>query len=355
MNVQQTKGEQGYGSATLVGREAQLATFQSLLRDPFQKAPLLVSGPAGIGKTALLKAFEAAARIAGWRVVTDIPIKGLAQRMCGTYLPALHESLTGQESPTFWHRSLCEQIQELGHLLQEQESGLLITLDHLRRSSAQHLAELTAALAVVHQQKLPVYLVVAGRTAEINDLLDSSVLTELGVCEHLELGALTRAQTEVVIREALASCPTLKSQVADKSLLSRACLATQGHPYMVSLIAEAIKQMPHEGFSEHELTCGIASAQEILGDRVLAPMLSKLSAGDQAFLMAMAQDEGPSKMSDISARLGKNPQYAGVYRNRLMESQIIRSASYGKVTFVLPHLRDYLRASLAETADESFN
>lgn len=356
-NAQQTQQEQGSLAASLVGRESQLAAFTSLLHETNSSNVTVISGSAGIGKTTLLKACESVARNAGWRVVSDIPLKGLSDRMRGTYLPALHESLTdqGQGQESFGKESLAAQVESLAEVLRSKGTGLLLTLDAVDRSCLPRLENLVEALVHAQKKGLPVQLLMAGRTAEMREILESSVMLPLGSPLRFDVCALTREQTESVLRQALESCPAIRHDSLSESLLSRACLATKGHPYMVYLVAEALRQQAQGELSEAEVVSGIASAQEKLGASVLEPLLSKLSAGDRAFLEAMAQDESPSKMSDISARLGKNPQYAGVYRNRLLESQIIRSASYGKVTFAIPHLREYLRALSVRRAEDSFN
>ncbi|GAA1047108.1 ATP-binding protein [Rothia amarae] len=356
-NAQQTQQEQGSLAASLVGRESQLAAFTSLLHETNSSNFTVISGSAGIGKTTLLKACESVARNAGWRVVSDIPLKGLSDRMRGTYLPALHESLTdqGQGQESFGKESLAAQVESLAEVLRLKGTGLLLTLDAVDRSCLPRLENLVEALVHAQKKGLPVQLLMAGRTAEMREILESSVMLPLGSPLRFDVCALTREQTESVLRQALESCPAIRHDSLSESLLSRACLATKGHPYMVYLVAEALRQQAQGELSEAEVVSGIASAQEKLGASVLEPLLSKLSAGDRAFLEAMAQDESPSKMSDISARLGKNPQYAGVYRNRLLESQIIRSASYGKVTFAIPHLREYLRALSVRRAEDSFN
>ncbi|QNV39686.1 ATP-binding protein [Rothia amarae] len=356
-NAQQTQQEQGSLAASLVGRESQLAAFTSLLHETNSSNFTVISGSAGIGKTTLLKACESVARNAGWRVVSDIPLKGLSDRMRGTYFPALHESLTdqGQGQESFGKESLAAQVESLAEVLRLKGTGLLLTLDAVDRSCLPRLENLVEALVHAQKKGLPVQLLMAGRTAEMREILESSVMLPLGSPLRFDVCALTREQTESVLRQALESCPAIRHDSLSESLLSRACLATKGHPYMVYLVAEALRQQAQGELSEAEVVSGIASAQEKLGASVLEPLLSKLSAGDRAFLEAMAQDESPSKMSDISARLGKNPQYAGVYRNRLLESQIIRSASYGKVTFAIPHLREYLRALSVRRAEDSFN
>ena len=56
----------------------------------------------------------------------------------------------------------------------------------------------------------------------------------------------------------------------------------------------------------------------------------------------MAQDDGPSGMSDLAGRLNVDSNYAGQYRLRLLAAELIESAGHGKVDFAGPYLRDYL-------------
>ncbi len=57
----------------------------------------------------------------------------------------------------------------------------------------------------------------------------------------------------------------------------------------------------------------------------------------------MAVDDGPSKMSDLATRLDVDAKYAGVYRQRMIDAQMIESAGRGLVAFTVPYMRDYLR------------
>ncbi|KAB8286599.1 AAA ATPase [Bifidobacterium ramosum] len=61
------------------------------------------------------------------------------------------------------------------------------------------------------------------------------------------------------------------------------------------------------------------------------------------YLLAMAQDDGPSAIGDIAKRLERDQIYANVYRTQLIKEDIIFQSSYGYVDFKLPYLRDYLR------------
>ena len=57
----------------------------------------------------------------------------------------------------------------------------------------------------------------------------------------------------------------------------------------------------------------------------------------------MANDDGPSRIADIAARLDVELKYAGVYRQRLIDAQMIGATGRGLVGFAVPYMRDYLR------------
>jgi hypothetical protein len=87
----------------------------------------------------------------------------------------------------------------------------------------------------------------------------------------------------------------------------------------------------------------VPAARRRLGRLVHEPALADLSDVDRSFLVAMAHDDGPSRMADVAARLGVNANYASQYRLRLLAADVIRPAGRGLVAFELPYLRDYLR------------
>ena len=97
---------------------------------------------------------------------------------------------------------------------------------------------------------------------------------------------------------------------------------------------------------------GIGDARRKLGQLVHEPSLEDLSEVDRTFLTAMSFDDDPSRMSDIARRMGVDAQYAGNYRKRLIDAEMIRSTSHGYVDFELPYMREYLRAHSASDAME---
>ncbi|WP_157695284.1 hypothetical protein [Nakamurella panacisegetis] len=87
----------------------------------------------------------------------------------------------------------------------------------------------------------------------------------------------------------------------------------------------------------------MARARHGLGALIHEPALSAASGIDKEFLLAMAQDDGPSKMADIQRRLNVDVNYASQYRLRLIAAELIYATRRGYVDFALPYPRDYLR------------
>lgn len=58
-------------------------------------------------------------------------------------------------------------------------------------------------------------------------------------------------------------------------------------------------------------------AQRGLGDMVHAPEIDGLSSMQKEYLLAMAQNDGPSSTGEIAKRLKRDAGYANVYRTQL--------------------------------------
>lgn len=77
-------------------------------------------------------------------------------------------------------------------------------------------------------------------------------------------------------------------------------------------------------------------------------MLRPLSRADVAFLESMAQDDGPSRVSDIQQRLGVSQGSVQSYRKRLIDAGVVMAPRRGELSFVVPTLADYLRREGAD-------
>ena len=64
-----------------------------------------------------------------------------------------------------------------------------------------------------------------------------------------------------------------------------------------------------------------------------------------SFILAMLEDSGDSKISDIAKRMGVSPNYAARYRIRLIREGIITQTRRGEVAFAIPMMKDLLLKS----------
>lgn len=98
--------------------------------------------------------------------------------------------------------------------------------------------------------------------------------------------------------------------------LSTATEATYGYPFMVQLVGYHIWRLASRlhpldpVISMEDAEQGIAKALSRLGDMVHGPELDSLSPVDKTYLLAMAQNDGPSSTSVIANRMGKDLGYA---------------------------------------------
>lgn len=123
---------------------------------------------------------------------------------------------------------------------------------------------------------------------------------------------------------------------------------TGGYPFLIQLVGATWRLHPSvPEISLEDAERGVSNALRRLGSLVHEPALADTSAIDLSFLLAMAQDDGPSKMGDIQRRLDVDVNYASQYRLRLIAVELIEPVRHGYVDFALPYLREYLREHAA--------
>jgi hypothetical protein len=100
---------------------------------------------------------------------------------------------------------------------------------------------------------------------------------------------------------------------------------TQGYPFLIQLVGAQTWRLRRtaRNISAADARTGVENARRRLGSLVHAPALKEASDIDKSFLL----DKG----------------YASVYRQRLIDAELIETARYGYVGFTLPYLREYLR------------
>lgn len=345
----------------LVGRADILETFAESLEDG-PGAPGLLSlftGPRGIGKTVMLSEVEDEARKGGWMVISETATPLLVQRIAAAVERFEAEIGTGpkgrrmksvnigplgvetdlpREPQSHWR----EKITALLKLLAGHETGLLITVDEIHAIDRGELAEIATVVQHLIREDLPIGLAMAGLPKAVSDLLDEGVTTFLRRAERYDLHAASVPE----VRAAFAETFTESGVQIPSPALDVLAEATGGYPFLIQLVGYHVWRRAHRAggkVTDEVLHTGIEAARKRMGATVLQAAYSGLSEVDQTFLLLMAQDDGPSKIRDIAARLGESTRYAGVYRRRLIDAGVIEPTGHGKINFAVPRFREFLR------------
>lgn len=347
----------------LVGRAGALDSFLEGLSDGPGAPGLLTifTGPRGVGKTVMLTAAEDAAREAGWVVISETATTGLMPRVQETMRGALEElgdgppgrRLTAVTAAGFGlttalppERQIAwrELATNLLTILATKETGLLITVDEIHAVDRRELAELASIVQHLIREDLPIALVMAGIPKAVSDLLNEDVSTFLRRADRIDLRDVPIRD----VREALAHTFEETSVQISAEQLDGAAEATGGYPFLIQLVGYHVWRRAVDGVvTDESLAAGVDAARRRLGATVLQAALADLSHVDRTFLLKMAEDDGPSRLGDVAARLGESTKYAGVYRRRLLDAGVVVDAGRGLLDFAVPHLRLYLREHAA--------
>lgn len=350
----------------------------------------LIIGPRGIGKTVLLNAFEDEALARGWLTLSDTATTGFVERFRSSIiqrlsqdrkqLKGLNVSILGISGGPNWDtRAIAESTyslrnalkdllaykRELDRKARQEPGGVLVTLDEMHHQRSQELIEFGATIQHLIREGEDISVVMAGIPSSIRPLLsgklnshgDANPVTFLRRANRIELGRVSDSDVREALEEPLHSAATSWSQDALKTAVE----ACHGYPFMIQLVGQCSfreKERISDDGSEISIDSAqraVATAQRKLGQLVHEPALSDLSNVDRSFLVYMAQNDGPTKISDIKARFNKTDSYVGNYRRRLLDAEMITTTGHGEVDFALPYMRDYLREHAASLIVEDFD
>lgn len=348
----------------LVGRDDVLRDFEESLDDgPGAPDRLLrFTGARGVGKTVMLSEIADIALQRGWIAISETATPGLVERLTSAITRALHQAdhtprrtITGVTAPTIAGtggggvtlstpaEQAVEFRTEAGRLLDVLEPrgvGLLITVDEVHAAGRADLRDLAAVFQHLVREDRDVALALAGLPSAVSDLLNDDVLTFLRRATPVDLEDVPLDEVSAALNQTIRESG--KTIYADA--LAAATAATGGYPFMIQLVGYHVWRKSNGSFIDvPAATDGIAAARKRLGSTVHSTALGDLSDIDRTYLVAMAQDDGPSSTGTIATRMNETPQYANVYRKRLIDAGIIEPVGHGYVDFAIPYLREYLR------------
>lgn len=359
----------GASPPLLVGRDAVLEDFAEALDDGPGSAgrATLYTGARGAGKTVMLNAVEDLAKERGWLVISETATPGFVSRITQQHFPrllrdfdpaAVGRRITGVTAPLnlgalTWSTleahvvevGLRSQLELLTDLLAEHGTGVLVTLDEIHHNQVDELREFAITVQHAFREGREFAFVGAGLAASVSDVVNDDVLTFLRRAERHTLGSVQSPDVERAFREPIEESGRSIGDDALQVMVDGA----GGYPFLLQLVgAQTWRVHPNAPeITVDDATLGTARARRRLGALIHEPALSAASDIDKSFLLAMAHDDGPSKMADVQQRLGVDVNYASQYRLRLIAAELIYSTRRGYVDFALPYLREYLREHAA--------
>lgn len=361
----------GFTPPLLIGRDTDIDDFiEGLDNGPGAPSRLMrITGARGIGKTVLLSRFAEIAHARGWDVIRESASTGLSTRLITLLQPASkgkHEftlspnvNIAGvfegglgsyhytppQQMPITLTDALRTRIATLEH----NNAGLLILIDEAQATDKTDMTAIANAAQTMNTEGRDYALVFAGLPSMSSKWLNNDATTFM---RRAEPHALRDIPLDAVSQAFETTFATTGKLLTGESL-QQATDATYGYPFMIQLVGYYIWSQAQRNHPDNpQITLkdtknGIMKALSRLGETVHGPELDSLSSVDRTYLLAMAQDDGPSSTSVIAERLGKGVNYAGNYRARLLDAQVIENKGYGLVDFAIPYLRQYLKDHIA--------
>ena len=224
------------------------------------------------------------------------------------------------------------------------KKGIVIMLDEVQNN------EYTEEVAVAYQELVGagknIAMIMAGLPATISGVLNNHVLTFLTRASKLNLGPISYAEIDAYYYK----CFREMGISLNENQIWDAALQTEGSPYLMQLIGHYITVLADQNGSIDDALYNravLTAKKEYMND-LCQVALTGISDGDMAFLRAMTEDSGTSRIQRIAERMGVSPAYAQAYKKRMMEAGLIEQVSRGEVRFAVPMLRDYLVSKTAE-------
>lgn len=343
------KPSAGASPPVLIGRRALLEEFQESIEDAPGAAGLfrLISGARGVGKTVMLQKLGNIAAANGWVVIHATTSADVLDRI-GDQARSVRRELG---SPlTSASSTWSEELSSLLDVLHLHGTGVCVTIDEVQALNEDRLRELAAQIQTFIRNNRPVALILGGLSHGMRKLLSGGdePARFFRRAEHSVIG-------DVPVRDVAQAFSHTFRQAGrhiEDELVWECAEATGGYPYMTQLVGYHVWRQGREGpVTLEHVRVGVAAAQNRLGKLVISTALKDLSHVDRSFLVHMATDDGPSRVSEVGARLGRDGNYATVYRQRLLTAEMIRPLGHGLVDFAMPFMREYLREHAVDLLD----
>lgn len=315
----------------------------------------LVYGMRGSGKTAFLTATSKLLRKRPNWIVVNL---AMGSEMIETLIGSIYNQTSGQlrkllnsiEGVSFSVMGLQTTIkstekqvsyqvllEEIVKKLATQGKRLFITIDEV--NPTKEMIELASIYQVLLRDELPVAMMMTGLPNQISELQNHQVLTFLLRSGRVVLHPLNPMDIRKQYVKAFAN----DDREITKDALVEMVKLTKGYAYAFQLLGYLLWKTSAKVINRQVVESVIDDYEEALFRNAYIKIYQEVSDMDRKFLKAMAHiDDEIVNIADIREALKVSSNYIGVYRRRLMDSQIIVAPTYGKVAFSLPFFKDFI-------------
>lgn len=380
----------GFGSTppALVGRQAYINAFARSVDGPpgTPGRAVFVTGQRGMGKTVLLNVFEDVALSRQWLTVREQASPGFATRLTNARIPEVLEAhdahinvsattvgfslpITGggltrrTESTSALVPDFRSHLMKALELLDQHNTGLLISLDEVHRSNLDEFRTITDAMAYAFSQDAPLSVVVAGLPWSINDIVNDDVSTFLRRADRIVLTNLTAEHSAMALREPIEEF----GKSIDSDALDLAVRAGSGYPYLVQVIGHLawVESGSDSRVTYTHVAAVIEEATSVLAQQIHEPTLAALTPGQLVYVQTMSELAGsgaesgqvstgavstgklsggaPVSTGKVATALNLSKQAANNVRKQLIDLGVIASPGRGLVDFTIPYMREFLQ------------
>lgn len=318
--------------------------IDTFTQQPVTDQTFLITGVRGSGKTVTMTAIgQAMQELKNWTVIKISPMEDI--------LTSLLASLTNNNMIRKWcidarieislpfvditvqpqkeiPPSTIEAIDQILAVLQKHDQNVLILIDEITDST--QMQQFSSALQLFLTNNRPIYFIGTCLFEEIDALRNVKNLTFLYRAPKIRLTPLNVAAMAMNYQNVFS--------ITKKQAIEMAKF-TKGYSYAFQVLGFYCWQFNDVKFPDKKI---INAFDVQLAEASYNKLWSDLSATDQKVMRAIAAAEG-KRTKDIYQSINMSGNMFNQYRRRLMEHGLLDVSQYGRISFALPRLAEYIK------------
>lgn len=215
-------------------------------------------------------------------------------------------------------------LQKILEHMKEKNQRLLIAIDDVENT--EDMRSLAETFQILVRADLPVFLLMTGLYENISDLQDEKSLTFLYRAPKITLEGLNLGAIAVNYQKNLG---------LDTETAGRMARLTNGYSFAFQLLGSFLWKYGTD------MDKVLPLYKQYLEDYSYEKIWSELSQRDKEVIQAIARTEN-GKIADILHVLDWPNSRLSPYRKRLMKKGIVKSETYGYLSFTLPLFREFV-------------